>query len=54
MPSLLSETDVNSRKYKKTGDHILNKARTLVKEKSIKPYQIYNAGSFFVVYLGGD
>ena len=54
MPSLLSETDVNSRKYKKTGDHILNKARTLVKEKGIKPYQIYNADSFFLVYLGGD
>lgn len=54
LPSYLAKLDVYPKKYVKTGDVILQNAASLVKEKGIKPYQVYDAGNFLIVYLGGE
>lgn len=53
LPSDLAKLDVYPKKYVKTGDIILQNAASLVKEKGIKPYQVYDAGNYLIVYLGG-
>ena len=54
LPSDLAKLDVYPKKYVKTGDIILQNAASLVKEKGIKPYLVYDAGNFLIVYLGGE